>query len=812
MQKNAIVLTPDSTPPPEENGKEQTVPPLVSLCTVTYNRSAFLPLLQKYILAQTYPRDRMEWVLVDDSDDGQPGFKPDHGQGLSITHQRLDRRLPLGQKRNLSHTYCKGDIIIYLDDDDYYPPTRVAHAVEQLANSKTLIAGSTILPILFLPEREIWLAGPYGNNHATAGTFAFKRQLLDQTRYDDEKTFGEERSFLKDYSFPMIQLDAGRTILCIAHDRNTFEKRRLIAGGNNPKLRRLSQEKTQTTIQQLGSLIGRYENLLSVASNSEQLTPKESGTVRASSPHSGMGKQTSLENKKASSATVTNSTTRVNSDSEITSDVNICIISNPGDLFSLCFLDIARYLRYKLRLTEQFKRVHLSKNRLRRDAVNIILGAHAGFDASNCSLYHCIFMNLEQLGNCGKKVQNNYLQLLQANPVIDYDPGNQLVYRNGECKDIAIISFGYAPYLNNTGTRQSMEVKPMEDRSIDLLFYGSVNDNRLAVLRELAASGLEIKVLDNIFGPERDKIILDTKLVINTSYYEKSTFEQARAFHCLSLGTPILSITSEKTNNVPNNFRDAIFFLDREEARHFLATQFKSEEYYKKASTMLDNFRKQKPDGIKAEQDNLVRLINTTAMTALPRAASLPKRINLGSGRKYMPGWINIDISQAAEPDLTIDLSQKIVFPFQGHSNHLGPLKIEENSIEIILADNVLENVSNLAQLMSNCLSLLKVGGKMEIIVPHEKSPAAWQDPNHVRAFNQKSWLYYTKWCWYLGWFYHRFSLDSMNFLNEDCRTTTQDPNAASFQKVVLTKVEANPKELNSYRLLAADFGPGLDD
>ena len=234
--------------------------PRVSICTATYNRARFLPLLQQHILRQTYPRELLEWVIVDDSDDQQEEFTPDHSKNLSIRYERLPQKLTLGKKRNRSHDFCSGDIIVYMDDDDYYPPTRVAHAVEQLTNSDALIAGSTMLPILFLPEMELWIAGPYGKNHATAGTFAFKRELLDQTQYDEEKTFAEEKSFLKNYQLPMVQLDSEHTILCIAHHRNTFDKRRLIMDGKNPRFKKIrDKDEVASTLPQV---IKDYGSLL----------------------------------------------------------------------------------------------------------------------------------------------------------------------------------------------------------------------------------------------------------------------------------------------------------------------------------------------------------------------------------------------------------------------------------------------------------------------------------------------------------------------------------------------------------------------
>ena len=64
--------------------------------------------------------------------------------------------------------------------------------------------------------------------HATAGTFAFKRELLKETGYEDEAELAEEKHFLKDYTVPLIQLDPQKAILVFAHQYNTFDKRRLL--------------------------------------------------------------------------------------------------------------------------------------------------------------------------------------------------------------------------------------------------------------------------------------------------------------------------------------------------------------------------------------------------------------------------------------------------------------------------------------------------------------------------------------------------------------------------------------------------------
>ena len=109
--------------------------------------------------------------------------------------------MKLGRKRNFMHEKSKGEILVYMDDDDYYPPDRVNHAVNRLRSQpRAFAAGSSIVYIYFNDLDKIYQFGPYGPMHATAGTFAFKRELLKQTSYDDNAEIAEEKQFLKNYT------------------------------------------------------------------------------------------------------------------------------------------------------------------------------------------------------------------------------------------------------------------------------------------------------------------------------------------------------------------------------------------------------------------------------------------------------------------------------------------------------------------------------------------------------------------------------------------------------------------------------------
>jgi hemerythrin len=74
----------------------------------------------------------------------------------------------------------------------------------------------------------MYQSGPYGPNHATAGTFAFRTELLKHTSYENHAALAEEKHFLKDYTIPFAQLDPLKTILVFSHEHNTFDKRKLL--------------------------------------------------------------------------------------------------------------------------------------------------------------------------------------------------------------------------------------------------------------------------------------------------------------------------------------------------------------------------------------------------------------------------------------------------------------------------------------------------------------------------------------------------------------------------------------------------------
>lgn len=195
-------------------------------------------------------------------------------------------------------------------------------------------------------------------------------------------------------------------------------------------------------------------------------------------------------------------------------------------------------------------------------------------------------------------------------------------------------------------------------------------------------------------------------------------------------------------------------------------------------------------------------------MTINVSARSLvPTTLNLGSGKDYRADCFNIDIDDSWFPDAVVDLgavdlkAQGVVLP----TRRFGDIELRPGSFDRIVANDVLEHVPNLMRLMTNCLALLKQGGVFEISVPYDLSCGAWQDPTHVRAFNERSWLYYTDWFWYMGWAEDRFTLDTLQFVPSDIGTQLQSrmplgelirmPRAVDSMAVALRKIPLSTED-----------------
>ena len=197
---------------------------VVSVVTPTYQRRRFIPALLEVYRHQTFPKEQMEWIVLDDGRDSVEDLFQEAAKTIPhLRYLRVDEKMRIGVKRNRLNQEARGEIIVAMDDDDYYPPDRIQSVVEAFRkNPQCDLAGSSEMYLYEMKTRLLYSSGPFGPRHATNGTMAWRKRYSDLHRYDEYVTHAEEASFLQ--NSPMIQLDPKKTILVMCHSDNTVEK------------------------------------------------------------------------------------------------------------------------------------------------------------------------------------------------------------------------------------------------------------------------------------------------------------------------------------------------------------------------------------------------------------------------------------------------------------------------------------------------------------------------------------------------------------------------------------------------------------
>ena len=150
--KTAIRMAkPPSLPcePPVVAGGPKPLPPKVGIITVTRNRPEWWANMLQNVVKQTWPVSRLEWIIVDDGDEGKRlGNEVDtfmeKTPGIMIRYVEMLTPKTIGAKRNAAVAAAAEDVSIFvcMDDDDHYPKDSVGRRVAWLHRRLESAAGS----------------------------------------------------------------------------------------------------------------------------------------------------------------------------------------------------------------------------------------------------------------------------------------------------------------------------------------------------------------------------------------------------------------------------------------------------------------------------------------------------------------------------------------------------------------------------------------------------------------------------------------------------------------------------------------------
>lgn len=454
-----------------------------------------------------------------------------------------------------------------------------------------------------------------------------------------------------------------------------------------------------------------------------------------------------------------------------------------------------------------------------QQTINIVFGAHKmRLEDALLKNKHLITYNLEQINTDVPWMRQPYFHFMKHTQVWDYHAHNVQKLQQSGIKHARLMPIAYNKFLEDMPKSQADLPK-----DIDILFYGLLNQRRIDMINQLINAGLKVVCTSN--GPwsldERNALIERSKIVLNLHYYEtQPIFEMARCIVPISKHTTVISERLAQSIIEPHLENCAIWtppealvqtclnWLNATPQAHEIQqTQaLKAIQAVPLKPLLEENLTHylQTNYTSKANKTSISKTTDLTEVTEVTEVTEqnskdlthVPKKMQIGSGKSWKFDQFNIDIDARWKPDYVFDLNQAFPFEQPIQTWRFGEITLPKGHFNYILSEHVFEHVHNLVNAMQTCLDLLSDGGILEVEVPYDLSYGAWQDPTHVRAFNENSWLYYTEWYWYLGWENWRFDMIAHNFILNDYGHQLLAENNNNFEAI-----RRVPRTIDSFRV-----------
>ena len=231
--------------------------------------------------------------------------------------------------------------------------------------------------------------------------------------------------------------------------------------------------------------------------------------------------------------------------------INICIIKPNNYVHSLAYLEIAELLHYSVLELNKNSKISYNFIDINPKVKNIIFGAHLlNDDMINSIPSNTIIFNTEQIESINE-IWKRRILLLASKGIIFWDYSNHNL-------DLLLTKLNVKGRLFEIGFQKNLQrIKMNDNKEVDVLFYGSLNNRREKIINNLLKKNVKVKCLFGVYGKNRDDWIGKSKIVLNLHYYESKIFEIVRIFYLLTNAIPIVSEVDENTK-LNNNYLKGI--------------------------------------------------------------------------------------------------------------------------------------------------------------------------------------------------------------------------------------------------------------
>jgi glycosyltransferase involved in cell wall biosynthesis len=243
--------------------------PNISIITPTYNRRNTFKLAIYNFLNCNYPKDKIEWIIIDDGTDKIIDMIPteyniryyyfdqndkqllynkciskinnntnnkknknknkNNNKFIELHKNKFfNNRIPIGLKRNIANSYTTSNYIIHMDDDDYYPTNSIRKRISLLLKPNTHCIACTTIPCFNINKYVSIMNSPPHNLplqlRISEGTLCYTKQFWNKQKYNNLSIGSEADEFLKHRTELCTEIDWNNIIVSLLHKNNTSKR------------------------------------------------------------------------------------------------------------------------------------------------------------------------------------------------------------------------------------------------------------------------------------------------------------------------------------------------------------------------------------------------------------------------------------------------------------------------------------------------------------------------------------------------------------------------------------------------------------
>ena len=213
--------------------------PTVGIVTLVYNRPEWFAHAVRNIQTCDYPRDKIVWVIVDDSDGlGRVDFNVEKIKSsmpdLKVQYVSSGKKLSIGEKRNRG---CAAAIVAnsatsmfaFMDDDDHYPKASLIMRVLWLNTSKKGCVYCSTLPMYDIQKYISAINVPPLNlspcKRVSEASMCFTKTFFDERKFPNDVNVAEGELFIKDRELDTMEIPPEGIIVSFLHGKNSTSRR-----------------------------------------------------------------------------------------------------------------------------------------------------------------------------------------------------------------------------------------------------------------------------------------------------------------------------------------------------------------------------------------------------------------------------------------------------------------------------------------------------------------------------------------------------------------------------------------------------------